>query len=340
MYFIMDNLYFDQDANQSLAGEQIFRNPWVTDCFIDRVPKVEQSVKVFRDVDCIVEGRNFTISDLSDFYYFSGPAKDQGYEKYLGNIETLVSPAFVVGNSAYLIHYHFIYQTWLPAFYLKHTFGHLSSYVLLGPPLRKPLFKEAMEILDLKYIELEPTEVYRVNSATFTDLNLEGWSPQNPQKKVFDLIEDKIIVDDLDTPKKVYISRQDSLGRRIVNENDVIKTVNDFGYTSVILENLSFKDQIALFRNATHIIAPHGSGLVNLIFCRDGITVIELMPDFYINHCFFVIGKCKNMTYSVVINKGIGPRPISSADYATINTNTVYVDVVNLGKIITTHAGI
>ena len=38
---------------------------------------------------------------------------------------------------------------------------------------------------------------------------------------------------------------------------------------------MSFADQIVAFRSATIIIAPHGGGLTNIIFCRAGTAVIE-----------------------------------------------------------------
>lgn len=48
------------------------------------------------------------------------------------------------------------------------------------------------------------------------------------------------------------------------------------GDLSVTTEDLSLIEQIVLFHNAEIIVAPHGAGLVNLLFARPGTKVIEL----------------------------------------------------------------
>ena len=47
---------------------------------------------------------------------------------------------------------------------------------------------------------------------------------------------------------------------------------------TVALEDLEFRDQVALFRDAETVVAPHGGGLTNLVFCDPGTKVIELFP--------------------------------------------------------------
>jgi len=48
------------------------------------------------------------------------------------------------------------------------------------------------------------------------------------------------------------------------------------GFRPVILEDISFKEQISLFQNADCIVGLHGAGFANLSFCNPGIKVIEL----------------------------------------------------------------
>jgi len=86
------------------------------------------------------------------------------------------------------------------------------------------------------------------------------------------------------SPKRVYISRADALFRRVLNEQEILPVLEEYGFTLVKLEKLSFQDQIILFRDAEAVVLPHGSGLANLVFCAKGIPVIELLPAQVLDH--------------------------------------------------------
>ncbi len=86
------------------------------------------------------------------------------------------------------------------------------------------------------------------------------------------------------SPKRVYISRADALFRRVLNEPEILPVLEEYGFTLVKLEKLSFEDQIILFRDAEAVVLPHGSGLANLVFCASGTPVIELLPAQVLDH--------------------------------------------------------
>ena len=48
------------------------------------------------------------------------------------------------------------------------------------------------------------------------------------------------------------------------------------GWETVALENLSIREQIKTFAEASHVLAAHGAGLVNLLWCQPGTKVIEI----------------------------------------------------------------
>jgi capsular polysaccharide biosynthesis protein len=49
---------------------------------------------------------------------------------------------------------------------------------------------------------------------------------------------------------KIFISRRKAVGRRIINENDVIEALAPFGFVTYVLEEMSFLDQVKLFSQA------------------------------------------------------------------------------------------
>lgn len=87
-------------------------------------------------------------------------------------------------------------------------------------------------------------------------------------------------------PSKVYISRSKGNTRRILNEAVFIEKIAALGYKTYYCEDHSVATTAAVIRNATHIIAPHGAGLANIIFATPGTRVLELFcahlsPEFY-----------------------------------------------------------
>ncbi len=80
------------------------------------------------------------------------------------------------------------------------------------------------------------------------------------------------------SPARVYISRAQARQRRIANEAELLPILRDYGFHVVRLEELTFGEQMGLFRNAEVVVAPNGSGLANLVFSSKGTTVIELFP--------------------------------------------------------------
>jgi capsular polysaccharide biosynthesis protein len=75
--------------------------------------------------------------------------------------------------------------------------------------------------------------------------------------------------------RRIFISRRDSTRRPISNEEQVIRTLEECGFETVVLKNLEIDDQVRLFAMAGVVVAAHGAGLANLLFSTAPI-VIEL----------------------------------------------------------------
>ena len=80
--------------------------------------------------------------------------------------------------------------------------------------------------------------------------------------------------------KKIYVTREDSNYRKIINEGDVVTLLRDKGYKVIIPQLYEIDEQIEIFSNAEKIIAPHGSNLANIIFCKPGTEIFEITQSF------------------------------------------------------------
>lgn len=79
---------------------------------------------------------------------------------------------------------------------------------------------------------------------------------------------------------KIYLSREDSSLRKIVNEDEVVKILEQNGFEKIVLTGMPVLEQISIFRNADIVVGGHGANLTNLIFSRPGTKVIEITSDY------------------------------------------------------------
>ncbi|TKX66099.1 DUF563 domain-containing protein [Halorubrum sp. SP9] len=102
-------------------------------------------------------------------------------------------------------------------------------------------------------------------------------------------------------PSRVYISRDDADERRVVNETQVVRLLEDYGFSRVILSNLSLAEQIVLFYQADVVIGPHGAGLLNAVYSED-VQVIEIFGD-YRNACYYTMSGLEGISYACIIGE-------------------------------------
>jgi capsular polysaccharide biosynthesis protein len=95
---------------------------------------------------------------------------------------------------------------------------------------------------------------------------------------------------------RILITRRNAHERRLVNEFEVIELLSNYGFTPHILDEMTVEEQIRLFANSETVIAPHGAGLVNIIF-GDDINVLELFGDYYSN-VFYTIAEALDHTHT------------------------------------------
>lgn len=94
--------------------------------------------------------------------------------------------------------------------------------------------------------------------------------------------------------KKFFISRKDAKLRKTINEDEIFELFKPYGFERYILEQMPLAEQIALFQQAECIVAAHGTGLMNLIFCKPGTTVVEIYQG-RSDCCFYYLAQIMNL---------------------------------------------
>ncbi|MCT7957589.1 tetratricopeptide repeat protein [Laspinema palackyanum] len=141
--------------------------------------------------------------------------------------------------------------------------------------------------------------------------------------------------------ERIYISRQRSQFRRFVNEEEILDCLGKFGFKMVILESFSVSEQIAIMAAAKAIVAPHGAGLSNAVFCQPGTKLIEIFAPRYVENCYWILSNHINLDYYYLIGESLEKyyatrpqiRPLKRL-YKDARTDDIYVKIDSLLKLI------
>lgn len=106
---------------------------------------------------------------------------------------------------------------------------------------------------------------------------------------------------DAASPSHIYISRSDSGSRVVANEAELLEVLDNHGFTKITLSDLSFQEQVKVFAAAKVIVAPHGAGLANLVFCEKGTKVVELFADGYVLPLYYDLANKVGLDYSYLV---------------------------------------
>lgn len=123
----------------------------------------------------------------------------------------------------------------------------------------------------------------------------------------------------------IYITREKAIYRRVINEDEIFQFLESMGFKKIYLENLSIEEQASVMNNAKVIVAPHGAGLANLVFCKPGTKVLEIFSPNYVNTLYHTLSSQIGLDYSYSIGigeiapVGVDPHIVSDDILADLN---------------------
>jgi len=101
--------------------------------------------------------------------------------------------------------------------------------------------------------------------------------------------------------RRLYISRRRAKCRRIVNEKALCELLGRFGFDTVEVETLSFRQQVELLHSAEIVVSPHGAGL-HLIMFAGNIRVVVLHPNRVPQNQFHTLAKGLGQEYFYLLH--------------------------------------
>ncbi|MBD2483561.1 glycosyltransferase 61 family protein [Planktothrix sp. FACHB-1365] len=191
--------------------------------------------------------------------------------------------------------------------------------------------QETLELLGIP--ENQQINIHNLHHVQATELIVPSfpgcvaWMP----KWTCDFLKQQFLIPDLisNSPnfKRIYISRNSAKSRRVLNEDELLTILKPFGVESVQLESMSVVEQAALFSQAELIIAPHGSGLTNLVFCQPGTKVIELFSPNYVYHCYWWISNLVELDYYYYIGETLPGYYLHRFTYPRNFSEDIWIDI-------------
>ncbi|MAL97649.1 MAG: hypothetical protein CL583_04270 [Alteromonadaceae bacterium] len=183
----------------------------------------------------------------------------------------------------------------LPKLLLLRERGMLGQVLL--PPDRSPAIDGSLRMLGLA-----PEDFQTYNSSrplAVDELTIVGTDRFRPE--LLRLIPEAYGVNEAAQPhRKVFISRLKAARRRLVNEDEVWPLLEPLGFERVFMEELSFEAQVQLMRETAVLVAPHGAGLTNMVFCPEGARIVEIADLGFPNPNFYAVASAMGHNYWLV----------------------------------------
>jgi capsular polysaccharide biosynthesis protein len=104
--------------------------------------------------------------------------------------------------------------------------------------------------------------------------------------------------------RRLYISRGRAGYRRVLNEEDVISLLRRRKFEVFEMEGLSVQEQAAVMAASETIVAPHGGGLSNIVFCSPGTKIIEIFSPELVGTYFWKLSNQLHLDYYYILGKG------------------------------------
>jgi hypothetical protein len=101
--------------------------------------------------------------------------------------------------------------------------------------------------------------------------------------------------------ERLYITRRDTWRRRVLNEKALLELIGAYGFKTVEIDQLSFREQVELFHRADIVLGPHGAGFNLLFFCGK-IDVVVLHPNRVPQNHFHTLARGLGQNYHFVLH--------------------------------------
>lgn len=255
----------------------------------------------------VISGDNKLIGEASFQFGHEKPENNQLFrQRYFTNPRKYKGVAFqiLIGGSGDDNYFHWLFDALPRIHFLKKSgwFDRVDWFVV--PSYKHGFQQDTLRLLGIgkdNIIEGHrethiQADVIIASSYARHGEHIPTWVCDFLRKSFSDLVKP-----DVAAPSHIYISRNDSGSRVVVNEPKLFALLDRYGFKKLTLSDLSFLEQVKVFASAKFIVAPHGAGLANLVFCEKGTTVVELFADGYVLPLYYDLARKVGLDYNYLV---------------------------------------
>lgn len=292
---------------------------------------------------------NYLLGDLSrDYPWFlpGCPVQERESHKIFAQqtippLEKITGKVALLSGLAGHVYYHWMFDI-IPRWELLRQSGiefkDIDWFVVNS--LSKPFQKETLRLLGIdpnKIIESDRTSHIQATELIVPSFpGYLDWVPEGTIKFLRQAFLSQVSVAKT-SKQKIYVSRARAKNRQLINEEEVSEFLTQEGFTTVFLEEMSFLEQVAVFVNASTIVAPHGSGLTNLVFCSPNTKVVELFSPNYLRTDYWMISQQLHLQHYYTVGKNFDCLSLRNLMYQNALTEDILVNIDAL-KLILQHS--
>ncbi|WP_461782998.1 glycosyltransferase family 61 protein [Prosthecobacter sp.] len=229
------------------------------------------------------EGMRFLLSDVSYAFDSSGWNRERHPDLQRQHIPAVKKIRGAVGVISAPIannYFHFLFDS-LPRLSVFDKYS--SCPVILNDEMS--FQKEYYDLLGLSVERRVPVSTAShwkpdeliLPSIPLPELNMLGAVAPHACDYLRQLLDHSKVKAQSSPASKIWIGRRS--GRNYANAEAVSEWLVRHSFIECFLEELSVMEQIVLFRDAEVVAGVHGAGLANLVYCRPGTRVVEVLPE-------------------------------------------------------------
>jgi len=279
----------------------------------------------------VLTGDHKILNDIS--YEMAKPIYDHSYltRCLLPPVRRITGRVFVLTNQGYSNYYHWLFDV-LPKLALLEAAGeHPDAFCSVTT---QGFQQDSLEMLGIPL-----SKIYALNSRShFLPDVVMAASPPGRDGEISSFtcafLRDRLAGSLLSLKgerQRIVIVRDTPGQRSWLNFPDCKPMLLDLNFIFIKLERLSLSAQISLFASAEVVVAPHGAGLSNIVFCPKDTLILELFSPRYINTCYWKLACACGLSYSYLI--GQCDRDSATSDPHRISAD-ISVSIASLKRIL------
>ena len=103
--------------------------------------------------------------------------------------------------------------------------------------------------------------------------------------------------------RRLFVSRRAAPSRRLVEDALLETALQARGFETIVPENLTYGEQLAAFREASHVVGVHGAALTHLVLCAPGTRVLEIHHPLYGTPPFAMMAAAIGLDYATLAGR-------------------------------------